>query len=163
MPEARSRSTAVERICPTSTLVGQITTRVEDGGGLSGGLEGEPAHNPIGGHLRCPAGLFKVPGAVFDGPGEIQDGLAEQTRRGLTVPHQADCCARQHAGVAHGEVQRISGLGVGREAPESAPPGRGEPGRLVAGVQSLPQTSRPRNDLACLPERSLRSVGVPRR
>jgi hypothetical protein len=66
MPEARSRSTAVEWIWPTSTLVGQIATLVKGGGGPSGGPKDEPARNAtgnhIGGHPHRPAGLFKVPG-----------------------------------------------------------------------------------------------------
>src|SRR5919107_1915669 len=128
----------------------EVVALVEGDGSLPGGLEGELTRGPLArGLLLLAAWLFEVPGEVFDRPGEVQDGLAEQARRGFAVPYQADGGARQHAGVAHGEVQRVRRLGVGCQALEDTAPGWAEAGGLVAGVQSLPETGHPHVDLTC--------------
>src|ERR687897_2674200 len=77
----------------------EVVALVEGDGSLPGGLEGEPARGSLeSGLLLLAAGLLEVSGEVFDRPGKVKDGLAEQARRGLAVPYQADGGARQHAG-----------------------------------------------------------------
>src|SRR5918997_4126183 len=88
----------------------EVVALVEGDGSLPGGLEGEPARGPLE-SLLLAARLLEVSGEVFYRPGEIQHGLAEQARRGFTVTYQAYSSARQHAGIAHGEVQRVGRLG----------------------------------------------------